>query len=317
MMERQRSCSVSDEGVDVQSPVHRASLRRARRAGRRAARGDRGRRPGRAAEEHRRAAARLAGPRGRRRAGPGRDPLPARRPRIVPGRGHPAEPEPGRRLARPSLVELAASVGEVAGLSVPDGVLVHYVDQVDTPNPGLGPRLDRDAGARCMRCPSGQVFLASLGRRPTSSATSPVRSSDSPDRTLVEPRGPPRARPRDPSRRLRVGPRGVRRGDHLGRRRASPTRPARWSPRSTSTARRTASRSPAPSPRSPREVVLAAARIASGCARTPAGSRRRARRGRRARRRAPRPRRSGSRPRPAHQGSRRGSRRVGSGSGAC
>jgi DNA-binding IclR family transcriptional regulator len=38
-------------------------------------------------------------------------------------------------IARPALRELAASAGEAAGLSVPDGALVHYIDQVDTPNP--------------------------------------------------------------------------------------------------------------------------------------------------------------------------------------
>ncbi len=38
-------------------------------------------------------------------------------------------------IARPHLEELAAEVGEVAGLSVPDGDLIHYVDQVDSPNP--------------------------------------------------------------------------------------------------------------------------------------------------------------------------------------
>src|SRR3954447_9531413 len=38
-------------------------------------------------------------------------------------------------LARPSLVSLAGAVGEAAGLSVADGNLVHYIDQVDTPNP--------------------------------------------------------------------------------------------------------------------------------------------------------------------------------------
>ena len=38
-------------------------------------------------------------------------------------------------LARPQLTELAASAGEVAGLSVPDGFLVHYVEQVDSPHP--------------------------------------------------------------------------------------------------------------------------------------------------------------------------------------
>jgi DNA-binding IclR family transcriptional regulator len=35
-------------------------------------------------------------------------------------------------LARPVLVELASALGEAAGLSVPDGFGVHYVDQVDT-----------------------------------------------------------------------------------------------------------------------------------------------------------------------------------------
>ena len=35
-------------------------------------------------------------------------------------------------LARPHLVELAAATGEAAGLSIPDGFLVHYVDQADT-----------------------------------------------------------------------------------------------------------------------------------------------------------------------------------------
>src|SRR5947199_6650756 len=33
-------------------------------------------------------------------------------------------------LARPFLVDLALAAGEVAGLSVPDGFLAHYVDQV-------------------------------------------------------------------------------------------------------------------------------------------------------------------------------------------
>jgi DNA-binding IclR family transcriptional regulator len=63
------------------------------------------------------------------------------------------------RLARPSLVDLAADVGEAAGLSVPDGDLVHYIDQVDTPNPvsvrdWTGSRLPMHAVS------SGQVLLA-------------------------------------------------------------------------------------------------------------------------------------------------------------
>lgn len=38
-------------------------------------------------------------------------------------------------IARPYLAELAASIGEVAGLSVPEGDLIHYIDQVDSDNP--------------------------------------------------------------------------------------------------------------------------------------------------------------------------------------
>ncbi len=61
--------------------------------------------------------------------------------------------------ARPTLVELAARTGEATGLSVPDGSLVHYVDQVDSPNPvqvrdWTGSRIPMHAVS------SGQVFLA-------------------------------------------------------------------------------------------------------------------------------------------------------------
>jgi DNA-binding IclR family transcriptional regulator len=35
-------------------------------------------------------------------------------------------------VARPHLVELASALGETAGLSVPDGFQIHYIDQVDT-----------------------------------------------------------------------------------------------------------------------------------------------------------------------------------------
>jgi DNA-binding IclR family transcriptional regulator len=63
------------------------------------------------------------------------------------------------RLARPSLEELAEGVGEAAGLSVPDGRLVHYVDQVSSSNPvsvrdWTGSRIPMHAVS------SGQVLLA-------------------------------------------------------------------------------------------------------------------------------------------------------------
>lgn len=64
-------------------------------------------------------------------------------------------------LARPHLVQLAATVGEAAGLSIPDGFLVHYVDQVDSPHPvGIrdwtGTRLPMHAVS------SGLIFLAHM-----------------------------------------------------------------------------------------------------------------------------------------------------------
>jgi DNA-binding IclR family transcriptional regulator len=62
-------------------------------------------------------------------------------------------------LARPSLAELAETVGEAAGLSVPDGNLVHYIEQVNSPNPvsvrdWTGSRIPLHAVS------SGQVLLA-------------------------------------------------------------------------------------------------------------------------------------------------------------
>ena len=62
-------------------------------------------------------------------------------------------------LARPGLRNLADAAGEAAGLSVPDGDTVHYIDQVDTPNPvsvrdWTGSRVPLHAVS------SGQVLLA-------------------------------------------------------------------------------------------------------------------------------------------------------------
>lgn len=62
-------------------------------------------------------------------------------------------------IARPTLVELAEASGEAAGLGIPDGDRIHYIDQVDTPNPVLV----RDwTGARAPlhAVSSGQVLLA-------------------------------------------------------------------------------------------------------------------------------------------------------------
>jgi DNA-binding IclR family transcriptional regulator len=62
-------------------------------------------------------------------------------------------------VARPVLADLADVSGEAAGLGVSEGDLVHYIDQVDTPNPVLV----RDwTGARAPlhAVSSGQVLLA-------------------------------------------------------------------------------------------------------------------------------------------------------------
>jgi DNA-binding IclR family transcriptional regulator len=62
-------------------------------------------------------------------------------------------------VARPHLVELATALGEAAGLAVPDGTWVHYVDQVDTTHQV---RVRDWTGARAPMhaVSSGHVFLA-------------------------------------------------------------------------------------------------------------------------------------------------------------
>lgn len=64
-------------------------------------------------------------------------------------------------VARPYLVELAESAGEVAGLSVPDGFLAHYVDQVDSPHP-VGVRDWTGSRIPMHTVSSGLVLLAHL-----------------------------------------------------------------------------------------------------------------------------------------------------------
>ena len=65
-------------------------------------------------------------------------------------------------IAHPVLSELAAASGEASGLGVPEGDLVHYIDQVDTPNPV---RVRDWTGARAPlhAVSSGQVLLAFRG----------------------------------------------------------------------------------------------------------------------------------------------------------
>jgi DNA-binding IclR family transcriptional regulator len=66
-------------------------------------------------------------------------------------------------IARPVLVDLAAELGEAAGVSIRDGWTVQYVDQVEPPDPN--PVQVRDwTGTRIPlhAVSSGQVFLAQL-----------------------------------------------------------------------------------------------------------------------------------------------------------
>ncbi len=65
------------------------------------------------------------------------------------------------QVARPELEALAAETGEAAGLSVREGSAVHYIDQVDSPQPVVvrdwtGTRLPLHAVS------SGRVFLAAM-----------------------------------------------------------------------------------------------------------------------------------------------------------
>ena len=62
-------------------------------------------------------------------------------------------------IARPHLDALATSTGEAAGLSIPDEREVHYVDQVDTPNP-VGIRDWTGSRVPMHAVSSGLVFLA-------------------------------------------------------------------------------------------------------------------------------------------------------------
>jgi DNA-binding IclR family transcriptional regulator len=64
-------------------------------------------------------------------------------------------------IAHPILVDLASAAGEAAGLSVPDGAAVHYIDQVDTTHQvqvrdWTGTRVPMHAVS------SGQVLLAHM-----------------------------------------------------------------------------------------------------------------------------------------------------------
>lgn len=64
-------------------------------------------------------------------------------------------------VARPHLVDLAAATGETAGLSIPDGFLVHYIDQEATSH-AVGVRDWTGTRLPMHAVSSGLVFLAGL-----------------------------------------------------------------------------------------------------------------------------------------------------------
>ena len=162
-------------------------------------------------------------------------------------------------LARPSLEALAGSAGEAAGLSVRDGDQVHYIDQVGSPNPvsvrdWTGSRIPLHAVS------SGQVLLAFspptfvqryLGRPMETLHGADARHGRRPARAACARSGATATRGRS-----RSSTRASRRW-----RPRSPTPRARSSPRSTSTARRTASRAPGTEHDLAEQVVATAARI--------------------------------------------------------
>ena len=90
-------------------------------------------------------------------------------------------------VARPHLAELASSIGEAAGLSIPDGREAHYVDQVDSPTPNpVGIRDWTGSRVPMHAVSSGLIFLA---HRPATTIdrylTGPLPALT--DRTVTDP----------------------------------------------------------------------------------------------------------------------------------
>lgn len=88
-------------------------------------------------------------------------------------------------IARPHLAELATSIGETAGLSIPEGDAMHYVEQVD----GVHPVGVRDwTGARiAMHAVSSGLAVLALSPRPRIEAYLGRPLERFTDRTMTEP----------------------------------------------------------------------------------------------------------------------------------
>ena len=143
-------------------------------------------------------------------------------------------------LARPALVELVRSLGEDAGLGLPDGYDVLYVDQVECDHP-VQVRDWTGTRAPMHAVPSGLVLMADWPEDAVDAYVARGLAALTP-RTVVDPDAAARA-PRGSARGgLCVGARGVRRRASTRSRRRSVTREEMPSQRSTSTGPRTASR---------------------------------------------------------------------------
>lgn len=88
-------------------------------------------------------------------------------------------------IARPHLAELAASIGETAGLSIPEGDTMHYVEQVDSDHP-VGVRDWTGARIAMHAVSSGLAVLALWPRsRIETYLATPLERFN--DRTMTDP----------------------------------------------------------------------------------------------------------------------------------
>ena len=94
-------------------------------------------------------------------------------------------------VARPHLAELAASIGEAAGLSIPEGDAMHYVEQVDSDHP-VGVR-DWTGSRIAMHAVSSGLAVLALSPRARIDAYLDHPLERFTDRTMTDP-SPLRAR---------------------------------------------------------------------------------------------------------------------------
>jgi DNA-binding IclR family transcriptional regulator len=88
-------------------------------------------------------------------------------------------------IARPHLAELAAAIGEAAGLSIPEGDSMHYVEQVDSDHP-VGVR-DWTGARIAMHAVSSGLAVLALWPRPRIDAYLSTPLERFTDRTMTNP----------------------------------------------------------------------------------------------------------------------------------